>query len=228
MAIYTINGNVLSNENNGSLAINAKVCAMGDSNTQYMGNNLESYVKKYTGIQLLRNFGTAGATWEVKSGEDSSVKTNTSAVGKVNQLISNADPDTHMCNDYDIITIMMGTNCDTKGNVSDNSQNVQTMCGAIRYCLEKLLYYYRTSRIGVIIPPQRAEINVEQNQRNELIRELCKEYSIPTLDFYYEGQTVPDSTTPDGSPYYISDGTHLGGNGQEQYYRKYSAFISRL
>ena len=227
MALYDGNGNVLST-NSGSLATNAKVCAIGDSNTQYMGTNLEKYVKQYTGIASLRNFGTAGATWEVRDGEDATTTANLSGVGKVNQLIASADPDTQKCDDYDIITIMLGTNCNARGSLSDTSNNVATMCGAMRYCLEKLLYYYRGARIGGIIPPQRAEINAEQKERNELIRAIYEEYSIPYLDLYREGQIVPDSSLPDGNGYYISDGTHLGGNGQESVYRKYAAFISRL
>lgn len=228
MAIYDINGNELAAVNGGGLAANARVCAVGDSNTQYMGGNLEEAVKRYAGIASLRNFGTAGATWEVRAGEDATTTANGSGVGKVNQLIASADPNTKKCTDYDIVTIMLGTNCNTLGAVTDTSADVETMCGAMRYCLEKLLYYYRGARIGGIIPPQRAEINAEQNVRNDLIRSIYREYSVPYLDFYYEGQTVPDSTTPDGSSYYISDGTHLGGNGQESFYRKYAAFISRL
>lgn len=227
MALYDGNGNVLST-NSGSLATNAKVCAIGDSNTQYMGANLENYVKQYTGIASLRNFGTAGATWEVRDGENATTTANSSGVGKVNQLIASADPNTNKCDDYDIITIMLGTNCNVRGSLSDTSNNVGTMCGAMRYCLEKLLYYYRGARIGGIIPPQRAEINAEQEERNELIRAIYEEYSIPYLDLYREGQIVPDSSLPDGNGYYLSDGTHLGGNGQESVYRKYAAFISRL
>ena len=227
MALYDGNGNILST-NSGSLATNTKVCAIGDSNTQYMGTNLENYVKQYTGIASLRNFGTAGATWEVRAGEDATTTANSSGVGKVNQLIASADPNTSKCTDYDIITIMLGTNCNKRGSLSDTSNNVDTMCGAMRYCLEKLLYYYRGARIGGIIPPQRAEINAEQAERNELIRAIYEEYSIPYLDLYREGQIVPDSSLPDGNGYYLSDGTHLGGNGQESVYRKYAAFISRL
>lgn len=227
MALYDGNGNVLST-NSGSLATNTKVCAIGDSNTQYMGTNLENYVKQYTGIASLRNFGTAGATWEVRDGEDATTTANSSGVGKVNQLIASADPNTKKCDDYDILTIMLGTNCNKRGSLSDTSNNVDTMCGAMRYCLEKLLYYYRGARIGGIIPPQRAEINAEQEERNELIRAIYEEYSIPYLDLYREGQIVPDSSLPDGNGYYLSDGTHLGGNGQESVYRKYAAFISRL
>ena len=227
MALYDGNGNVVST-NSGSLATNAKVCAIGDSNTQYMGTNLENYVKQYTGIASLRNFGTAGAWWEVRAGEDATTTANSSGVGKVNQLIASADPNTQKCDDYDIITIMLGTNCNERGSLSDTSNNVHTMCGAMRYCLEKLLYYYRGARIGGIIPPQRAEINAEQEERNKLIRAIYEEYSIPYLDLYREGQIVPDSSLPDGNGYYLSDGTHLGGNGQESVYRKYSAFISRL
>lgn len=229
MALYDGNGNIVSV--GGSVdypIIGARVCAIGDSNTQYMGKNLETYVKQYTGIASLRNFGTAGARWEAWNGETITTITDASGVGKVNQLIASADPNTKKCTDYDIITIMLGTNCGVKGSLTDTSANVETMCGAMRYCLEKLLYYYRGARIGGIIPPQRAEINAEQEERNQLIRAIYEEYSIPYLDLYREGQIVPDSSLPDGNGYYISDGTHLGGNGQESVYRKYAAFISRL
>lgn len=230
MALCDINGNEIVVTGTSEIippVVGAKVCAIGDSNTQYMGSNLESYVKQYTGIASLRNFGYAGCKWESTTGVTDT--SNGTAVGKVNQLIANPDPDTNLCTDYDIITIMMGTNCATMGELTDTSENVETMCGAMRYCLEKLLYYYRRARIGGIIPPQRETINAEQNQRNELIRAIYKEYSIPVLDLYYEGQMVPDSMLPDGNGYYIStDGTHLAGNGQNSVYRKYAAFISRL
>lgn len=233
MTLYDGKGNEISFASGGGSAdypiIGARVCAIGDSNTQYMNNQLETYVKKYTGIASLRNFGTAGAWWEVREdGEEPTTTANNSGVGKVNQLIASADPMTNKCTDYDIITIMLGTNCHAIGALSDTSANVHTMCGAMRYCLEKLLYYYRGARIGGIIPPQRAEANAEQDERNELIRSIYEEYSIPYLDLYREGQILPDYKTPDGSGYYLSDGLHLGGNGQESFYRKYSAFISRL
>lgn len=230
MALYDIYGNTIAVAGTSEIApavVGAKVCAIGDSNTQYMGSDLETYVKQYTGIASLWNFGYAGCKWETTTGM--SDMGNGSAVGKVNQLIANPDPDTNMCTDYDIITIMMGTNMATMGALTDTSENVETMCGAMRYCLEKLLYYYRSSRIGGIIPPQRETINKEQNERNELIRAIYKEYSIPVLDLYYEGQIIPNSMIPDGNGHYVStDGTHLAGNGQHSIYRKYADFISRL
>lgn len=230
MAFYDINGNIIAVGGNAEYSpsvVGARVCAIGDSNTQYMGDNLETYVKQYTGIASLRNFGYAGASWETTGNAD--VIENGSCVGKVNQLIANPDPNTKLCTDYDIITIMMGTNMKAQGTLSDTSETVTTMCGAMRYCLEKLLYFYRQSRIGVIIPPMRATINKAQNDRNELIRTICKEYSVPYLDFYYAGQCMPDELLKDGNGYYVStDGTHLAGNGQNNFYRKYAAFISRL
>lgn len=230
MGLCDINGNKIAVAGTSEIippVVGARVCAIGDSNTQYMGRDLETYVKQYTGIESLRNFGYAGCKWETTTGV--SDMGNGTAVGKVNQLIASPNPDTNMCTDYDIITIMLGTNCGTMGELTDTSDNVDTMCGAMRYCIEKLLYYYRRSRIGGIIPPQRETINKEQAQRNELIRAIYKEYSIPVLDLYYEGQMVPDSMLPDGNGYYIStDGTHLAGNGKMSIYRKYADFISRL
>ena len=204
-----------------------KAIQIGDSNTQYMGDELVNTLAEKKGITL-NNFGTAGATWEVASGEDNTTTANTSAVGKVNQLIANANSSTKLCTDYDMIIIMMGTNCNTEGELTDTSSDVTTMCGAIRYCLEKLCYYYRKSAIGVILPPQRADGDSWQEPRNEKIKSICGEYGVPTLDLYHCGRIIPDSKTPDGNNYYLNDGLHFGDNGKPHFYRIVGAWLETI
>lgn len=196
---------------------------IGDSNTQYMGDDLGNAVIQQRGLGSFTNLGTAGATWEINSSGDAY-----SAVKKVDSLIANADATTHLCTDYDIVTIMMGTNCNSEGNITDTSSQTDTMCGAVRYCLEKLSYYYRTSAIGVILPPQRAENNSNQKQKNDKIKAICNEFSIPTLDLYNEGRIVPNSMIPDGTPYLLGDGLHLGANGKMHYYRIVGAWLETI
>lgn len=205
---------------------NLKWVQIGDSNTQYMGADLGEYVKEHHYIKSYTNMGTAGQTWETSNGVDT---TDNSAVGKVNSLIANADTSTHLCSDYDIVTIMMGTNCNTVGTISDTSSQVDTMCGAARYCLEKLCCYYRKSKIGVILPAQRAEANVEQKERNDLIEQICAEFSVPVLDMYTGGRIIADSKINNLAQYeYLSDGLHYGDVGKAHYYRIVGAWLERI
>ena len=210
MALYDYQGNVIAVGGSGESPLaGKKICLIGDSNTQYNANGFKTYFEETYGCSFTPN-GTAGATWELRDGY-------ASAVEKVDEMIANADESTSLCTDYDFVLIMMGTNCSAVGTVEDTSAITTTMCGAIRYCLEKLLYYYRKSKIGVILPPQRADGNDSQLERNTLIQQICEEYSIPTLDLNRRGQIVPNAKTPDGSNFYVDDGLHFGANGVIQF-----------
>ena len=210
MALYDYQGNAIAVGGGGESPLaGKKICLIGDSNTQYNANAFKTYFEETYGCAFIPN-GTAGAAWEVREGY-------ASAVDKVNAMIANADESTNLCTDYDKIIIMRGTNCSAVGTVDDTSATTTTMCGAIRYCLEKLLYYYRKSKIGVILPPQRANDMGGQISRNNLIEQICEEYSVPTYDLYKCGQIAPDEKIPDGTSYYLGDGLHLGSNGVTQF-----------
>lgn len=210
MDLYDYQGNIITTGSNGDRPLSGKnLCLIGDSNTQYNANAFKKFFEETYGCSFTPN-GTAGAAWEVRDGY-------ASAVGKVDALIANADESTNLCTDYDMIIIMMGTNCGTVGTVDDTSAETTTMCGAIRYCLEKLLYYYRKSKIGVILPPQRNDGNDGQLERNDLIQQICEEYAVATLDLNRRGQIVGDSKLADGTSYYLSDGLHFGANGVIQF-----------
>lgn len=203
-----------------------RICAIGDSNTQYCGTELEEQIKLLTGCASLRNFGTAGATWKSTTG--TSDTGNTSAVGKVNQLI-NPFASTGIATDYDIITIMMGTN-DSDANAGEitprDGADVSTMCGAMHYCLRNLLYYYRNSMIVGIIPPQ-SEYTADGADRYDKMRQIYEYYSVPYLDFWKQGQVVYNGKV-DGTPNYLGDGTHLSVYGKKQLYRKLAGFLKGL
>lgn len=87
--------------------------------------------------------------------------------------------------------------------------------------------------IGGIIPPQRADGNASQKEKNELLRQIYQMYSIPYLDLERAGQIVPDNvnsvaTALGKSQYYLGDGLHLGANGAKQYQYKYAEFLASL
>lgn len=214
MTLYDYQGNPIIIEGGGSTdgtnpIKGKKICLIGDSNTQYSGAGFKTYFEETYGCTFVP-LGYAGATWETSNGVNAM---DNSAVGRVNALIANADADTKLCTDYDMVLIMMGTNCSSLGTVDDTSADVSTMCGAMRYCLEKLVYYYRKSKIGVILPPQRNDGNDGQLSRNDIIQQIAEEYAVATLDLNRRGQIVGDSKLGVSS-YYLDDGLHFGANGQ--------------
>lgn len=212
MALYDYLGNVIATGGSGGSPIEGeKICLIGDSNTQYASAKIKAYMEEIYGCTFTP-LGYAGTTWE--NGEN--VSHDYSAIGRVDTLIANADASTNLCSDYDKILIMMGTNCTAVGTVDDTSETLTTMCGAVRYCLEKLLYYYRKGKIGVILPPQRNDGNDYMLERGALIKEICDEYSVPTLDLNRRGQIVGDSKLGVTS-YYLGDGLHFGDNGVIQF-----------
>lgn len=66
-----------------------------------------------------------------------------------------------------------------------------SMCGAIKHCLENLIKYSPTTPIIVFLPPQREEGNEEQNKRNDLIKQICEIYSVKAKDLFRESQITP-------------------------------------
>ena len=211
MVLYDYQGNVINIGGNGgeSPLAGKRVCLIGDSNTQYSGAEFKTFFEETHGCTFVP-LGYAGATWEGDSAY--------SAVGRVNTLIAGADSSTNLCSDYDMVLIMMGTNCSSAGTVEDTSDTLTTMCGAVRYCLENLLYYYRKGKIGVILPPQRNDGNDGQLERNDLIQQICEEYAVATLDLNRRGQIVGDKKLGVTS-YYLGDGRHLGANGMGQFHQ---------
>lgn len=205
MIFYDYHGNVVAEI--ATPLTGKKICLIGDSNTQYSGAGFKTYFEETYGCTFVP-LGYAGATWETANGTSA---TDNSAVGRVNTLIANADADTKLCTDYDMVLIMMGTNCSNLGAVTDKSTDVSTMCGAMRYCLEKLVYYYRKSKIGVILPPQR-DGDGDNSARNDIIKQIAGDYSVATLDLFHEGQIV-GNTKLGVSAWYFNDGLHFGDNG---------------
>ena len=213
MAVYDYQGNVLSASGSGGSSIAGKrVHFIGDSNLQYISDELKAYLEE-TYRCTVTNSAVAGATWETTAGAGAM---DSSGVGQVNRVVAKIDS-SNLLTDHDCIVVMLGTNCTTEGELSDTAADVSTMCGAMKYCMEKLCYYGRQIPIGVIIPI-RTDANysapVELPSKFRKIEEIAKLYSIPTLNLYTAGRIIPNGMTPDGSNYYLTDSVHLGANGK--------------
>lgn len=183
------------------------VC-IGDSLTDWGGGNDSSsgflkVVHDKTGV-MTDNRGKAGAWWQIQNNDES--LTGTSAVNRVDYIVHNNEK-------FDLYCFIMGSNAGSSTDTGETSSNKTTMCGAIRYCMEKLKAHDPTAQILVCLPPQRAEGNDGQLLVNEVIKKIVEdEYSVRTLDLYRHSGVVPNTTIADIN--YLSDGLHLGSNGQ--------------
>lgn len=225
--IITVGGDGINN------LAGKKICALGDSNTQYMGSNLATRTIELTGCASLSNLGYAGATWG-ETTDDKTIISTHNCVSMVNNLC-NPYKSRGYSDEFDIVTIMYGTNGDTGGVGTSESASVTTTWGAMKYCFDKLLYYFRYAKIGVLLPPQRA--GGIFTEPLEAIRECCELYSVPYYDICGQGQIPADARMPEAfeeqdlSGYgnaYFADNVHFSNVGREQFYHKYAAFLRRL
>lgn len=226
MAIYDVNGNELvsyGSTSGGSPIAGKKILMVGDSNMQYSGDTIKEYMENTYGCSF-SVLAKAGVGWEYTGGgvTNGTEVTAECGVGYVNQIVRDVDENNLIVN-YDKIVIMLGTNCWNLGALTDISTNFDTMCGAIRYCLEKLCYYGRKIQIGIVIPLRTDDnYNISATmgsmpEKFQYIQELARQYAVPTLNVWDEGRIIPSSYTPDGTNYYLGDNVHLGANGCEQF-----------
>lgn len=234
MNIY-YKGNPVSIDAGGSSIAGLKICALGDSNTQYMGSNLNTRIVELTGCASVANLAVAGASWGVST-NDPTTTTGGSGVPMVNKLC-NPYITKGYSDEYDIVTLMYGTNGDTDGLGTSESTSVATTWGAMKYCFDKLLYYFRYGKIGVLLPPQRGQGIMTESVA--AVKECCELYSVPYYDMSGQGQIpndylMPNSVTEQGLPnrgygqIYFGDNVHFSNIGKEQFYHKYARFLESL
>lgn len=134
----------------------------------------------------------------------------------------------------DIAVIHYGTNDFDSGNgvPIDNTSDhddYNTMCGALRYSIEKLLSVYPKLRIYISLPVYRywtangsntyAETYLNKIGKTlpefvEALRNVAAEYNLPVIDGYYGlGINKANATT------FLSDGTHHNATGRERFGR---------
>ena len=217
-----------------------KICALGDSNTQYMeptatDPGLSAAIIELTGCASLRNEGHAGCTWGYTSNNPATTDGG-HCISMVNKLVNPYITQVYS-DEYDIITMMYGTNGDVGGIGTKDSTDVTTTWGAMKYCFDKLLYYFRYGKIGVLLPPQRgAGIMTESIAA---VKECCELYSVPYYDMSGQGQIagnqcMPISIEEQGLPregygqIYFGDNVHFSNIGKQQFYHKYARFLERL
>jgi lysophospholipase L1-like esterase len=130
----------------------------------------------------------------------------------------------------DIAVIHYGTN-DFGGGVAIGADSTatdhSTLCGALRYSIEKLLTAYPKLRIYISLPVFRfwesngatTYSDAYQNSLNktlidyiEAMRDVAKEYNLPVIDGYY-GLGINKAN----AVAYLSDGTHHNEAGTKRF-----------
>lgn len=229
--IITVGGDGINN------LAGKKIVALGDSNTQYMegDDGLAPNIIRLTGCLSLRNEGHAGCTWGYTS-NDPTTTDGGYCISMVNKLC-NPYIEQGYSNEFDIVTMMYGTNGDVGGIGTSASTDVTTTWGAMKYCFDKLLYYFRYGKIGVLLPPQRG--GGIMTETIAAVKECCELYSVPYYDMSGQGQIPGNQCMPlsiaeqhlpnDGyGQIYFGDNVHFSNIGKHQFYNKYAAFLRRL
>lgn len=218
MALYDGNGKEITVGSTTKSPIEGKrILMVGDSNVEYYEDAYKQHMESTYGCTFIP-FGTASCKWLTTEGADT--LTDLSAVGKVNQIIANVD-ENGLITEYDYIVIMMGTNdwSPYYGSLSNTSEDVSASCGAMRYCMEKLVYHGRNIPIGYVVPPRTNETDAGGTfpERFELFKEIARQYGIPTLDLFNNGRVIADAGIPAGSNVYLKDTLHFGEYGRKQF-----------
>ena len=98
-------------------------------------------------------------------------------------------------------------------------------CDAFQYMLQQVYTLYPEARIGVIIPPQVKTKRIGEYQ--ELAREICKKWSVPIIDLYYDSGMCVE--IPQQASLYYSDGqTHLTDAGYDMITPKIENWMKAL
>lgn len=182
---------------------------LGDSitfgyNGNYPNDNIASVDKPYPAIvkellncQLVNNYGSNGSTI---SGDGINSGTN-----PMNIRFNNMDETA------DYVVVFGGTNDHgqniTLGKIEDIT-NI-TFYGSLDILIKGLIEKYPTKRIAFITPLRKINIGANENGNTledfvNAIKEKCKQYAIPVLDFYNESGCIPQiesfkiNNLPDG------------------------------
>lgn len=218
MAVYDISGNEIATGGGGGSPINGKrIMLISDSNVQYNATTFVNYMADNYGCTLICN-ATAGATWETSSGTETTQTT--SGVGKTNVIIRDGvgTGSTRLETNVDYYVYMLGTNMGTLGTPSDPSSDVSTMCGAMRYCLQKMCWFGRNKVIGGILPFRTEDSGTAEPTKNQYMRQIYQEFAVPILDLWNYGRVINNNLIPDsdGAYAYTDGGNHINAYGVQQ------------
>lgn len=203
--------------------------AMGDSLTQYAGGRynydygfLSALARKYN--MRVENRGTGGTSWGYSNDAHTGSFDGDCACEKVDRLIeSGVVPD--------FLTLEYGANQTEASDgdpITSTSSDTTSRCGAIKYCIERLQAYAPPMPLGIVLPTHRNEGNVSnarQEEINDMIVEVAKQYSVPVLDLFHEGNLMP---------FMFVDGLHWAYDGDRDRdslrvaTRKYANFLMNL
>lgn len=125
---------------------------------------------QYLGFSIIVNAGYAGSTWSETTGGG--------GIKKAKDLISAGTV-------YDVIILAWGTNDDNAGNgtIDDVASDTEgaTMVAAMKWIITNLRNTFKSTAIGVIIPPPKGTEDGMKN-RGDLMIQVCELLHVPYVD----------------------------------------------
>ena len=125
---------------------------------------------QYLGFSIIVNAGYAGSTWSETTGGG--------GLKRAKDLISSGIV-------YDVIILAWGTNDDTGGNgiIDDPASDAEgcTMVAAMKWIITSLRNTFKSTAIGVIIPPPKGTED-GMKTRGDLMIQVCELLHVPYVD----------------------------------------------
>ena len=125
---------------------------------------------QYLGFSIIVNAGYAGSTWSETTGGG--------GIKKAKDLISAGTV-------YDVIILAWGTNDDNAGNgtINDVASDTEgaTMVAAMKWIITNLRNTFKSTAIGVIIPPPKGTED-GMKTRGDLMIQVCELLHVPYVD----------------------------------------------
>ena len=180
--------------------------------------NYPSIVKELLGCKKCNNYGVNGST--ITGNE-------TIGTAPINIRYANMEDNAQY------VMVFAGTNDHGQSMSlgSNTDTNNTTFYGSLEVLIQGLINKYPTARISFITPIKKINIGANTNGKTleeyaNAIKEKCRQYSIPVLDFYHESGCVPQIQSFKENN--LPDGLHPN---QEYYYilaEKIAKFIENL
>ena len=160
---------------------------------------------QYLGFSIIVNAGYAGSTWS-GTGDGGGIK-------RAKNLIDSGTV-------YDVIILAWGTNDDAGGDgtIDDVASDAEesTMVAAMKWIITNLRNTFKSTAIGVIIPPPKGTED-GMKTRGDLMVQVCELLHVPYVDMR-EYISISDLN---------SDATHLG-SGSRKYGAAEASLILRI
>ena len=207
-----------------------ETASMRDDGSNYNADyklNWTTYITKYFGASVLKNYAKAGATYTVSNKEDGTIiveGTRSTLTHQVDLAVNDASN-----SDVEIVVFAAGTNdskaidnsllvshlgtFDNAMSKSPDALDKTELYQAIRYCMWKIKTTYPNAKCFVVTPIQSGNRDIYPTTTKAII-EMGNRYNFIVADAEKECGIVRDNEIANQNGVYLKDGLHPNEDGK--------------